>query len=91
MDRMPLRLDRAPPRSVRAVSGVAVPLVLVPLWLFVPGVPIYAIGWSFGQWYTVPIGMLVIGSTAVVGGLLMVAWLTLVAHYSKSKSRSRRR
>jgi hypothetical protein len=89
MDRMPLRLDRAPPRSVRAVSGV--PLVLVPLWLFVPGVPIYVVGWSFGQWYTVPIGMLVIGSTAVVGGLLIVGSLTLVAHYFKSKSRSRRR
>jgi hypothetical protein len=88
---MPLRFDRAPPHSVRAVGGAVVPLVLVPLWLLVPRVPIAVIGWSFRQWYTVPIGMLVIGSTAVIGGLMIVVWLTLVAHYFRSKSRSRHR
>jgi hypothetical protein len=67
-----------------------VPLVLVPLWLSVPRVPIHIIAWSFRQWYTVPFGVLMIGSTAVVGGLVIVVSLMLVAHYLRPKTRSRR-
>jgi hypothetical protein len=91
MGRVPSPRDLGTSRDIRTVGHAAVPAVIVLLWTFAPGVAIYIIGWSFGRWYKVPVGIFVIACTAYVGGLMIVVGLMLVAHWVKSKSGSRRR